>query len=218
MIMSENSEPKKAETIGADMTKRVKNVKLEVILLNVAVLLIGIIMVVYPGASANIICSVIGILLCAAGVYLIVSYFVRSKLVVLGSFSLVQGVVLAGLGAYILIKPEFLAAIITVILAIILIAGGAMKLQYGMDFMRLKLSGWWFELIGAALMIVLGVVAIANPFAAASALMIYLGVCLIVDAVWDLASITVLSSQLKNLRKNASAVLNEVSADDPIVG
>ena len=216
--MSENNEPRKAESVGADMTKRVKNVKLEVILLNIAVLLIGIIMVIYPGASANIICRVIGILLCAAGVYLIVSYFVRSKFVVLGSFSLVQGVVLAGLGAYILIKPDFLAAIIVVILAIILIAGGAMKLQYGMDFMRLKLSGWWFELIGAALMIVLGIVAMANPFAAAATLMIYLGICLIVDAIWDLASITVLSSQLKTLRKDASAVLNEVASDDTVVG
>jgi len=213
-----NQEQKKPDSLGADMTKRVKNVKLEIILLNVAVLLVGIIMVVYPDTSKNIICTIIGILLCAAGLYLIVSYFVRSKLVVLGSFSLVQGVVLAGLGAYILIKPDFLAGVIMVILAIILIAGGAMKLQYGMDFMRLKLSGWWFELIGAALMIALGIVAIMNPFAAANALMIYLGVCLIVDAIWDLASITVLSSQLKTLRKDASAVLNEVASDDTVVG
>jgi len=213
-----NQEQKKPDSPAADMTKRVKNVKLEIILLNVAVLLVGVIMVAFPDASAEIICRVLGIMLCAAGVYLMVSYFVRSKLVVLGSFALVQGVVLAGLGAYILIKPQFLVAIITVVLAIVLIAGGAMKLQYAMDFLRLKLSGWWFELIGAVCMIVLGVVAIANPFAAAATLMIYLGVCLIVDAIWDLVSITVLNAQLKTLRKDASAVLNEVASDDTVVG
>ena len=70
----------------------------------------------------------------------------------------------------------------------------------------------------AAPKIVLGVVAIANPFAAAATLMIYLGVCLIVDAIWDLVSITVLNAQLKTLRKDASAVLNEVASDDTVVG
>ena len=174
-------------------------------------------MVIYPAQSVVIVCRVVGILLCAWGLYLMVIYFARSKLEVLGSFALVQGVALAGFGVYILLKPEFLAGFLTIALAIILLAGGAMKLQYAMDFLRLKLPGWWAELIGAACMIVLGIVAIANPFKSALALMMFLGVSLIVDSIWDLISILLLAARLRSFRKNVGAVLNEVSSDDPVV-
>ena len=62
--MGKNSEPR------AEMTKRVKNVKLEIILLNVAIILIGVLMVVFPEQSQTIICRVVGILLCAWGLFL----------------------------------------------------------------------------------------------------------------------------------------------------
>jgi len=212
VFMGKNSEPR------AEMTKRVKNVKLEIILLNVAIILIGVLMVVFPEQSQTIICRVVGILLCAWGLFLMISYFARSKLEVLGSFALVQGVALAGFGVYILLKPEFLAAVLTIVLAIILLAGGAMKLQYAMDFMRLKLTAWWTELIGAVCMIVLGIVAIADPFKAATTLMIFLGISLLLDGVWDLVSILVLSTKLKAFRKNVNAVMNEVTTDNnPVV-
>jgi hypothetical protein len=48
--------------------------------------------------------------------------------------------------------------------------------------------------------------------------MIFLGISLLLDGVWDLVSILVLSTKLKAFRKNVNAVMNEVTTDNnPVV-
>ena len=59
---------------------------------------------------------------------------------------------------------------------------------------------WWIEAIVASLMVVMGVVALFNPFGSSTVLMMFVGIVLMVEGLSDLISIIRISSFIKNLR------------------
>lgn len=178
-----------------------QEIRREMLFSNLAILLLGLLLILFPAASGNIICRTVGGIILIWGVIRAIAYFRIDRLETFGSFALVQGAAGIGFGLYILIKPEILATILIVVLAIVLIVGGVRKLQYGFDLARLKVFGWWVELVGAVIMTVLGVIALINPFDAAESLMIYIGIALVVDAVWDMLSMLYLSRKIRHVRQ-----------------
>ena len=188
--------------IGA-VGEKVKSIRRELVLINVTLIALGVLMMVFPGQSTDIICRCIGAALSIWGAVRIISYFAGAERVVLGSFGLVQGAVLLGFGICFLARPGVLAAFLTIALAIILLAAGVMKLQYALEMSSLQVRFWWIELIGAILMVVLGVIAFFSPFAAAETLMIFLGASCVVSGVWDLVSVAALSAQVRKARNQA---------------
>ncbi|NLU25272.1 MAG: hypothetical protein GXW99_11320 [Clostridiales bacterium] len=199
-------------TIAETVHKEAKNIKREILFMDIALMILGIMMMFFPEQSRDIICRVSGAILCLWGLLHVITYFARERTEVLGSFSLVQGAAMIGFGTYFLLRPEFLAAFLTVALAIILMIGGVMKLQYAIDFLRLKAYGWWVQLIGAAIMAVLGIVAFVDPFDAASGLMIFIGAALVVDGLWDMISVIYLDGVVKKVRQTRKDAVNEVTA------
>ena len=192
----------KNDLIGA-VGEKVKSIRRELVLINIALIALGVLMMVYPGQSTAIICRCIGAALSIWGAVRIISYFTGAERVVLGSFGLVQGAVLLGFGICFLARPGVLAAFLTIALAIILLAAGVMKLQYALEMSSLQVRFWWIELIGALLMVVLGVIAFVSPFAAAETLMIFLGASCAVSGVWDLVSVAALSAQVSKAKSQA---------------
>lgn len=188
--------------IGA-VGEKVKSIRRELVLINVALIALGVLMMAFPGQSTDIICRCIGVALSIWGAVRIISYFAGAERIVLGSFGLVQGAVLLGFGICFLVRPGVLAAFLTIALAIILLAAGVMKLQYALEMSSLQVRFWWIELIGAILMVVLGVTAFFSPFAAAETLMIFLGASCVVSGVWDLVSVAALSAQVRKARNQA---------------
>ena len=165
-------------------------------------------------SSSTIICSATGIVLCVWGVVLIIGYFAAANTVAFGSFGLVQGAALAILGAGILIWPDFLKGMLTLVFGLLIIADAVLKLQYAIDLMRIKASGWPAVLIVAVAMVVFGLVAVWNPFKTAAVLTIFIGVVLIVDGVADLATVAYIARSIKALKKamRDAADLDEAQA------
>ncbi len=190
------------------ITREAKNIKKSLILADVAIIVLGVLMIVFPERSGDFICRAIGVILCVMGVFRVVAYFAYDRSELFSSFALVQGAAFIGFGVYFLARPQFLAAFLTVALALVLIIGGVMKLQYTIDLARMGSSLWWIELIGALIMATLGVVAFLDPFEAASGLMIFIGVSFLVDGIWDMISVLWLSRTVKRLK---NAVENEVN-------
>lgn len=185
----------------SELKNKVQNLKWRMILVDVALILLGCIMIAFPGDSQNIICRAVGIILCVVGAVHAVSYFLEDKTDAVGSLSLAEGAALIGFGVFFLIKPEYLAAFLTVALAIVLLIGGVIKMQYAVDFLRMQVSWWWIELLGAALMILLGIVTFVDPFGAANGLMVFIGISFLIDSVWDLVSIICLAGALKEVKQ-----------------
>ena len=183
-------------------TKRtIDSFRNQLIYIACALIVLGVLLVAFPGISALIICYIIGAVLCVLGLIRIVGYFRIERDFAFASFGLVRGGVLLLLGILVLVRPQLLSALLTVVFGIVLFVDGVLKIQYAIDMLRLRASGWWLVLVCALLMCVLGIVALCDPFATALALMTFIGISLIVDGIMDLATIIYLSSFLRRNNK-----------------
>ena len=159
------------------MVKKIKGIKIELIIISIVLFALGFFLVIYPELSQLIICKAVGIALCVWGVLRLITYFSMAKE-----------------------EPEVIAMFFGTILAIVIIIDGILKLQYGIEFYHMKADKWWIEAVVAAFMVVMGVIALFNPFDSSVALMIFIGIVLMVEGVSDLISIIRISAFVKKLK------------------
>ena len=63
---------------------------------------------------------------------------------------------------------------------------GLTKLQWMVDIIRMKRRRWFLAAISAAISILCGVVIITSPFSTTAVLWMFIGISLIVEAVFDI--------------------------------
>lgn len=194
--------------------KKLKTIKLEIIIVAVALFVLGLFLVIFPAASQEIICKAIGVALCVWGVLRLINYFRIAGNEVLGSYGLVQGVTLLAFGMFFVIKPQVIGVFLGTALAIIIIVDGILKLQYAVDFYHLQSDKWWIELIGAVVMVVIGVIALLNPFSTTTALTVFIGIALMVEGLWDFISLMRIVSVTKKAGKAISNIKDQMNAVD----
>lgn len=193
-------------------SKKAKSIKREIIFADLALMVLGLIMVIFPEQSNDIIIIAIGIALCIWGILRLVSYFSHDSLEIFGSFSLVQGASLIGFGIFFIVCPSALQIFLATSLGIIIIIGGVMKLQYAVDMIRLKVSYWWISLVTAIITIALGVISLINPFTVSKWLMLFIGIAFLANGILDLVSVILLSNRIK--AKSNDMIDVEISDDD----
>ncbi len=180
--------------------EKAKKVSREFFLVSIGVIALGILLLVYPGESKDILCRVLGGAMAVWGVFKIIEYIRLKKNEIFGSFALIQGCALLCFGVYIALKPEVITAFVTGVLCIILFISGITKLQYAMEFSGLKSKGWYIQAFGAVSMIVGSIVAFVNPFGAANVLMMFIGAFMIVSGVWDIITMIYIRRFLKTYK------------------
>ena len=94
-------------------------------------ILLGLLFILTPQASADVICYVAGILLLASGIAAVISYLASGRL--FGSYALVSGIVLLVCGVFCLLRPEIIQGLLTVLFGVFLVIDGMMTLQDGVD-------------------------------------------------------------------------------------
>ena len=110
-----------------------------------------------------------------------------------------------------------LAKFVTMAFGIIMLIDGVLKIQYAIDLGRIKAGGWIWVMVTAVLMIVLGVIAIVNPFETNAVLMVFLGCILIADGISDLVVIGYIVRTVKTIKravtKNQRSVIDGYAED-----
>ncbi len=159
-------------------------------------ILIGLLFILTPQTSADVICYVAGILLLASGIAAVVSYLASGRL--FGSYALVSGIVLLVCGVFCLLRPEVIQGLLTVIFGVFLVIDGMVTLQDGIDCARAKLGGWWVLAALAVITIALGCVILFGKF---GSIMLLAGISLIVDGVFDLIATLAFSKRVREARQ-----------------
>lgn len=197
-----------------DLKRAVRSVRKDLIWIAFVLIAAGVLFLVFPDSCSKIICYLIGGALLIGGVVSIVTYLKYGRDVPFSSFGLVRGTALVVIGVFILINPEFLIGFLSSILGIVLIIDGTLKLQYAVDLLRLKISGWMAVLILALAAVVFGVLILFNPFATARTLMYFIGISLVIDGVSNLGMMLYINRCVKRLRKQIKAAKTEAEAFD----
>ena len=196
------------------MIKKIKGIKIELIIISVVLFALGLFLVIFPEISQLVICRVVGIALCVWGVLRLINYFRIAGSEILGSYGLVQGVTLLAFGMFFVIKPGFIAVFLGTALAIIIIIDGILKLQYAVDFYHLGSDKWWIEFIGSVVMVIIGIIALLNPFSTSSALIVFIGIALMIEGLWDFISLMRIVSVTKKAGKAIKNFKDQVDAVD----
>ena len=160
--------------------------------------LVGILLVVWPNHSVDLICKILGVAVCVTGVIYILGWLSRRKE---GApiYFILPGVILIALGLWLVTMPESVVLLIQYLFGAILIFHGVIDLQGAMVLMRCRAPQRGIDLVLSILTVVLGILVIINPFGTFAALIMLIGIALIYDGVSDLYLVWKLSRVAKEI-------------------
>lgn len=188
------------------MKKWLSDFKRDFVLLSVAYLVLGILLLVFPGGSGKVVCYVCAAILCVFGLTYLVSYFARGAQNSLLRMDFAIGLIALLVGIYVFARPEVVLSILPVVLGVVMIVDGIVKLQKALDLARIRDSYWLLLLLLAVLTAVLGVLMLVDPFATAEALIMFIGISMIVGGVSDLWTAFCISRRLRRVEKKLMGI------------
>jgi len=181
-----------------------KKIKWETLFTAVFAIAIGILFLIFPSSTSNVLCYVAGGIFLALGIV----YFTRflTGEFIFGSYVLIFSILLAVFGLFCIIKPSTIKAIITVVFGLFLVLDGVVKMQEGIECARANVKNWWIMIALSMLTITLGVVVMFGTF---DNVMIFAGISLIIDGICDIITTLVFSSKFKKAEKAIKEIVIE---------
>lgn len=177
----------------------VKEFRKSYILVSALYVVLGVVLLVWPTTSVKMICYGLGIAMLVLGITYGVIYLTKDNLSGFLQMDLVIGIICLAFGVFILLNPAFLASVLPFAMGIILLLGAVVKLQSAFNMKRLNFSKWYAALICAILIIVLGIVLLCNPFGNERFMILYIGICLVLDGMTNLVSLFCIQYRVKKL-------------------
>jgi uncharacterized membrane protein HdeD (DUF308 family) len=161
----------------------------------------GAILVMWPDRSVSLMCSLLGGALVICGVLYVIGWFGRKRQAGSPSLMVIPGVVLIGLGIWLVTSAGAVIALIQYVFGAVVIFHGILDLQGAVSLAGGHAKRWWLELLLALLTLGLGAAILVNPFGTFSALVMLIGCTLIYDGVSDLWLVWRLSRVFRTLEK-----------------
>ncbi len=188
------------------MEKILKKLKTNVLISSLLCVLLGLVLVFWPGLSIQIVCTAVGAVLMISGVVRIVSYVTARDGSMYFQVNLIFGIIFAVVGVWIVIKPAKVLAIIPIIVGIVIALHGLHNLQQAMDLCQSKYDKWWIALLLGILTIGCGILLICRHFAAIDTVVMLIGIFLIYDGLSNIWIVSRISRNAKILKQEAEAV------------
>ena len=165
--------------------KKMKTIHIEVndFLAAVIGIAAGVLLVIFPQESLNVITYGIGIISLVYGVLRIISYFRNKSLSPFFAGELFLGIVLVAIGLFSFLNPGGIFAVLPIVLGILVLVEGISKLQRGLMLKNYGYQRWVAATVVAGCIIALGILLIFNPFNALVITMRVLGIVLAADGI-----------------------------------
>ena len=179
------------------MFNYLKNLKANYTLSAILCVVIGLVLIIWPGTSTQLVCMVLGSVLLLYGLVQLALYlFARERTLYLQGM-LVLGIIFSVLGVWILLKPEIVIATVPIIIGIIIVIHGIHNITQAVNLSRMNYDNWWIALLFGILTVVLGGVLIYNPFSVVNTVVRVIGAFLLYDG---LSNMWILSRVFKTKR------------------
>ena len=170
--------------------------KWENIIAAILAIVVGVLFIILPKDSADVLCLIAGILLIFAGSFTLVAYIFSGFF--LGAHLLIVGIMLILLGTFCLANPENIMEVLTVLFGLYIVIDGTTSIVDSVYCAKAKIKGWGLILVLAILSIGLGTAVMFSTF---DTIMIFAGCSLIIDGVCDIIETIVFSHKIKEAKK-----------------
>jgi len=151
-----------------------------------ATIFLGAVLLVWPNRSVRVICSLLGAILFLLGLFYVIGCISKGRHKLPSAFLFLPGVILIGLGAFLMMRPDSVVALIQYVFGLLIIFHGILDLQSALALIGARVRRWWLELALAAVTLGLGALILINPFGTFAALVMLIGCVLIYDGISDL--------------------------------
>ena len=192
----------------------IKSLKVNYSLSALICAVLGVVLLVWPGQSTQIVCIVLGAVLGIFGIVQIIIYLVTQEKTMVSHSMMMFGIVLAVIGGWIVLKPDTIIKAIPMIVGILIVIHGLHNAVQAIDLKKMNYSNWWVALLLSILTIALGAVLICNPFTVMDTVVRVIGAFLIYDGLSDM---WILSRMFKTRNYNEKIVdVDAVVVDDDV--
>lgn len=191
------------------MNKLLKEYKRNYIFLSIGYIVLGLLLLFFPETSGKIMCYILASFAAFFGITHLISYMNQKYPYETYRFDLVFGIIGIATGAIIFIKPELLLNFLPAVLGIIVFIDSIVKVQHAIDLKRMHFSSWWIVLVLALCMSGVGILMIMYPFSTFMTVVMFSGICLIVNALVNIYAITTLSRVIKSIHQEIENNLQE---------
>ena len=161
----------------------------------IASILLGILFLAEPLLTGVSICYFIGVLLVVAGIMKMIFCFANAE----GAApSIIGGVILFLFGLLCLNRPDVVASILTIMAGIYIIADSSTKLSEGAFAVRANIGGGAIVVVCSIIFMVCGFFIMFAPF---TFIMVLAGVVMILDGIFNLIFVAVLSKKINDAKQ-----------------
>ena len=188
------------------METMLKKIKANVIVSALLCIVMGAVLVIWPSMSVQVMCMAVGAVLIINGLIKLVNFIFSRDGSMFSQMNLIMGIIITVIGAWILLQPDKIIAMIPILVGIIIVVHGINNLQQAVSLCQSKYDKWWIALLLGLVTIGFGILLICNPFAAVDTLVMFIGLFLIYDGASDIWIVSRVSSTAKNLKQDIEAL------------
>lgn len=168
------------------MVDFLKGLKMNYTISAVLCVLLGLVLLIWPGTTTQIVCMTLGIVLLAYGIIQIVIYLFNRERTIISQGMMLLGIVFAVIGIWIILKPEMIIMAVPIIVGVLIVIHGLHNVVQAIALQKDGYDKWWLAFIFALLTVIFGGVLIYNPFEAVELVVRLIGIFLIYDGISDI--------------------------------
>lgn len=174
---------------------------------------LGLVLLVWPKLSTDVLCTALGLVLLVCGIVDVVIFLANRDGSLYAASHLTVGVILAAVGIWILLKPDLIAVIIPRIIGILICIHGISNIGDALTLQHNGYDKWATALVLGILTLALGAVLVYDPFDTFALVVRIIGVFLLFDGLSDIWITTRVSRVLKQAKKDVEAQRSAVDTE-----
>ena len=155
------------------------------VLLSILMIVIGVLLVIWPGHVMTTALKIIGFALLVGGALLIYWWY-SARNQDRSVITLSEGILMALAGLIVLLAPKFLISIVPFIIGAIITLNGIFNLAQAFDQRRANYSRWTMSMVMAILTEVLRLLMLFNPVTTMEMLVVAIGIIIIYNGISNL--------------------------------
>lgn len=194
-----------------------KNIKWSSIIISICYIAGGFLFFLDTNLTKDLICSIIGYILLAVGVFSVVAYFAKSKLEGFLRNDFRDGLIIITVGLLPLIRKDLFIELVYSIIAILIMVSGYKKLQDCVDAWRIGYKKVALYVILSAISIIFGLIIMLDTTINVASLHKLIGISLLFSGVSDLISTIFLSrkmAEVVNIKQTEDKPVEEETTDE----
>ncbi len=175
-----------------------RDLKLNISVPAVLTIVLGIVLIMYPGAVPVIVCKAIGIILIIMGIVGVVTGLVSEDK---GYMYLAGSIIVFLVGLWFFLKPKTVLSLIPIFMGVLLFVHGIEDFKLASESKGNRYRKWGMVILFGVINVVLAIVCIAAAFDVFKIGMVIIGIALIYDGISDIWIVSRVGSSARKFRR-----------------